>query len=167
MQNQEQNQWCWAAVAVSVNWYYDSHSNWTQCIMANFEFDQTTCCKDGSTTACNRPHYLSTAMYDTGNLADGSPISGAASYDSITNEINNCQPVGMAFSWEKTVDHSVKGAHAVAIAGYGEGILYLEDPAGPISNYFDYDDLTSGECPYYELTITSWDETDFSRRSPY
>jgi transposase-like protein len=167
IQQQQQDQWCWAAVAVSINWYYDSHSSWTQCIMANFEFDQHTCCNDGSTSACNRPHLIWTAMNDTGNLADGSPISGAASYDSITNEIDNCRPIGMGFSWEETAHPSTKGAHAVVISGYSSGTLYLLDPQGQTGNYFDYDDLISGECPYYELTITTWDETDFSRRSPY
>jgi uncharacterized protein YvpB len=133
--------------------------------MANFEFDQTKCCKHGSSAACNKPHYVSTALNDTGNLKQ--QIVGPASYDSITNEIDNCRPVAMAFTWKETDKPSVTGAHAVVIAGYSDGLLYLEDPQGPESNYFDYDDLKSGEGPYYNLTITSWDETDLTQRSPY
>ncbi len=166
IQQQQQLQWCWAAVTVSINWYYDHKSNWSQCIMANFEFDQHTCCIDGSTSACNRPYSLQDALNDTGNLKQS--IAGPASYNSITNEIANCRPVGMGFTWKETDKPSVTGSHAFAITGYGEGLLFVNDPQGQISQNVDYSDLTSGDYPIWnDMTITSWDETDFTRRSPY
>ena len=37
MQHQQQTQWCWAAVSVSVSHYYSPWSGWTQCAMVNAE----------------------------------------------------------------------------------------------------------------------------------
>ncbi len=36
-QDQEQTQWCWAAVAASVAKYYDAETSWKQCTIVNAE----------------------------------------------------------------------------------------------------------------------------------
>src|SRR6266700_5017599 len=68
MQTQQQTQWCWAAVSVSVNLYYDPTSGQTQCAVANTALGQTTCCNDGSTAQCNQPWFLYLALQIVGNL---------------------------------------------------------------------------------------------------
>jgi len=53
MQPQQQTQWCWAAVSVSINLFYHPASGRTQCAVANTAMGQTTCCQDGSSAQCN------------------------------------------------------------------------------------------------------------------
>jgi hypothetical protein len=124
MQPQQQTQWCWAAVAVSVSHYYDPSSTWTQCGLANGELNQTTCCQDGSSAACNVPWFLDRALQRTGNLNAFS--SGVTSFAGVRTEINGGRPLGVRIGW------SGGGGHFAVIAGYkpgpGEQRLAIEDP---------------------------------------
>ena len=68
VEHQTQTQWCWAAVSNSVSHFYDAGSTWTQCTIVNAELGQSTCCSNGSSSACNKPWYLDKALTRVGCL---------------------------------------------------------------------------------------------------
>src|SRR5258708_20108493 len=93
MQTQQQTQWCWAAVSVSVNLYYHPTSGQTQCTVANTAMGQTTCCTDGSTAECNQPWFLDQALQIVGNL--NALTSGKTALTNIKPEINQSRPFSL------------------------------------------------------------------------
>lgn len=124
MEHQQQTQWCWAAVSTSVSHYYDASSAWTQCTVVNGELGQSTCCKSGSSAACNQPWYLDLALTRTGNLAAVS--AGTTSFAGTRGEIDAGRPLGARIGW------SGGGGHFVVLAGYkpdpGSERVAIEDP---------------------------------------
>ncbi|HEX9274821.1 MAG TPA: papain-like cysteine protease family protein [Casimicrobiaceae bacterium] len=120
MQPQQQTQWCWAAVSVSVNLYYHPASGQTQCAVANTAMGQTTCCVDGSTAQCNQPWFLDQALQIVGNL--NVVTSGKAALTRIKAEIDHCRPLCLRIAWNGG------GGHFVAVYGYTHGYISIGDP---------------------------------------
>lgn len=121
MQRQLQSEWCWAALSTSVALFYDAGSPWTQCTVANAGLDQTTCCQDGGTAACNQPNYLEKALALVGHLQ--SDFGGALAFGAIREQIDGGRPIGLCIDW------TGGGGHFVAVDGYdvnGE-ILDVQD----------------------------------------
>ena len=110
MQRQQQDNWCWAAVAVSVSDFYIPPSPWTQCRIADAELDQAICCHDGASAACNQWWYLNRALDRTTHLVNWD--EGMISLKAITHEIDNGRPVGVRVEW------AGGGGHFVVVAGY-------------------------------------------------
>jgi hypothetical protein len=127
MQAQQQTNWCWAAVSTSVSHYYDASSTWTQCEVANGELGRTDCCAGGASTSCNVYGTLDTSLSRVGHLDH--MASGAASFQSVDDEIDAGRPLGIRVAW------SGGGAHFLAIIGY------LEDTV----NYVAVDDPIYGK----------------------
>ncbi len=152
IQHQQQTNWCWAAVAVSVSLYYNSASGWTQCSLANAELGQTTCCANGSTAQCNQPWYLDRALTRTANLS--SWVSGSVGLSTVEQEVDAARLVGVRIGW------SGGGGHFVVIEGYqenGAGYVYIEDPWYGAS-YVGYDTLRTA----YQGS-GSWTHTYYTR----
>ncbi|HEX5928716.1 MAG TPA: papain-like cysteine protease family protein [Solirubrobacterales bacterium] len=122
IQGQEQTQWCWSAVAVSVAEFYEP-GGWTQCQMVCDELEQSSCCEDGSTEECNQPWYLDQALERAGvfNGMEGVPPAGIAP---IPSEISSGHLFCARIEW------SGGGGHFVVIDGYTEDEtrLAIEDP---------------------------------------
>jgi len=96
MQEQEQTNWCWAAVSVSVAQFYND-PNWTrQCALANAVLGDilggADCCTDGGSEACNRPWDLQPALLKMDHLED--VVSGPLTFEGIEVEIQKQRPVG-------------------------------------------------------------------------
>lgn len=156
MQFQQQTQWCWAATSVSVSRYYTPWSGWTQCDMVNQEKGQTTCCQDGSTSACNQPHVLDAplARADVLNFMQG----GTVAYDVVRDEIDAGRPVAWRIGW------SGGGGHFAVIDGYqrfGAEWVAVDDPWYGASDVA-LSTLTGGT---YQGTGT-WTHTYFTQRPP-
>ena len=120
MQTQQQSQWCWAAVSVSVNLYYHPASGQTQCAVANTALGQTTCCADGSTAQCNQPWFLDQALQIVANL--NALTSGKIALTSIKAEINQCRPFCLRIAWNGG------GGHFVTVYGYSRKLIDIGDP---------------------------------------
>lgn len=120
MQHQEQTQWCWSAVSVSVNLYYTPTSVQTQCAVANTAMGQATCCQDGSTPQCNQPWFLDQALQIVGNLNAWS--SGKAALPTVKAEIDQCRPFCLRIAWNGG------GGHFVAVYGYQGRHVNIGDP---------------------------------------
>ena len=109
MQHQEQSNWCWSAVSVSVKLFYSPGFPITQCEQANRQFALTTCCGSGATTTCNVPWFLNEALSGLGNLV--SWAGGAMPFADVTIQLDASRPIGCRIGW------SGGGGHFVAIDG--------------------------------------------------
>jgi hypothetical protein len=152
MQEQTEDQWCWAAVAVSVNNYFFPGSKLTQCQMASAVFKKNCCAKKH---LCDWPAKLQRALEELRNqTATGSrQLTFPApckmlSFDEIETEIKNCLPVCVRIGWADG------GGHFVVIYGCersasGEESVDVADPLFGDSNLdyreFSYAYLGSGQ----------------------
>ena len=59
MEPQEMGLWCWAAVSLSVEKYFDASTTRTQCSIAS-DVKQKSCCTDR--TSCNEADELQVAL---------------------------------------------------------------------------------------------------------
>ncbi|MFJ6558228.1 papain-like cysteine protease family protein [Streptomyces luteogriseus] len=164
MQYQDQPMWCWAATASSVADYYDTSTVHPQCFLAEWAFNNSTCCENGGTNACNRPFSTDLALIHLGNYSISSP--GAAAYAKVADEIDAQRPVVAVIVW------TTNTGHAAAVTGYLE-IPPTGNPAGfpfPIqylrvqdsfygTSYVLYDAF----CSYYQSSGT-WVYTFFTKR---
>ncbi len=157
LQHQQQTQWCWAAVSVSVSHYYVPWSTWTQCEMVNQELGQTTCCVNGSTSQCNQPNVLSSPLQRVG--AFDRMTSSDAGMNDIAGEIDAGRPLCWRIGW------SGGGGHFAVIEGYrrlpAEWVA-VDDPWYGASD-LPLSTLTTGG---YQGT-GDWTHTYFTRRPPF
>ena len=142
-QTQEQSEWCWSAVSVSVSLFYNATSGWIQCSMANQELGGTTCCQDGATDNCDRPWYLDRALTRTRNLNN---ISwGPSSFAQVVTEIQQGRALAVRISWSG----SGNAGHFLTIAGFDDSdpanlLVYVVDPApGTAPGWVPYNTLVS------------------------
>jgi len=155
MQHQEQTNWCWAAVSVSIANYFStpgpSGGPWRQCDVANAELGQSTCCSNGSTSDCNQDWYLDRALTRVSHLAG--PVTPAPeSFTYVQLEITAQRPVGVRIGWYGG------GGHFVAVTGYddtnGAQQVDIEDPWYGPSTY-DYGSFVSA----YQSGAGQWTHT--------
>lgn len=135
IQQQQQNQWCWAATTVSIDAYYDPRTKHTQCEMANTIHGQTTCCVNGRTPACDRPATTGDVLNKIGRLRQ--QTEQAEPFAALDTEISAGRPVGARIVWKNNL-----GAHAVVIAGVGDNtnpVITVHDPGDQSSTTMRYD----------------------------
>lgn len=157
MQHQQQTQWCWAATSVSVAKHYRSWSGWTQCLMVNAEKGQTTCCTNGSSSACNQPHVLD-APLNRAEVLDHM-VGGTLSYSDLQDEINAGRPVAWRIGW------GGGGGHFAVIEGHrvlGGQWVAVDDPWYGASDV-PLATLTGGT---YQGNGT-WTHTYFTKPQPF
>jgi hypothetical protein len=124
MQHQQQDNWCWSAVSVSVKLFFTPGFAITQCEQANRQLSQTTCCGSGGPTVCDQPWYLDRALSGLGNLASVS--AGTTPFPDLIAQLNLSRPIGCRIGWFGG------GGHFVAIDGCDPSspnqILTIKDP---------------------------------------
>jgi Papain-like cysteine protease AvrRpt2 len=112
MQTQEKNQWCWAAVAVSVRRYFEPFSTWNQTALATKVVSPTIA--PGATynnpDALNQPAKLQVALKEVGNLRE--TLARRLTFDELQRELDAGRPVCLRIAWDGG------GAHFVVISGY-------------------------------------------------
>ena len=129
-QPQEQDSWCWAAVAASVSAFYTAGSGLTQCAVATQligALAQVNCCSTPLPCICNNGAKLSDALKVTENYV--TDASGSMTFADIETEIDAKRPIGCCISWGDSSDKN----HFVAIYGYDSATqdLYVGDPQYP------------------------------------
>jgi hypothetical protein len=110
---QEQDFWCWSAVTVSVNRYFDAGTSWTQCKLASAEYIGNDCCANGLSDQCNKPYNTPDSLRDLGNLE--ATQKSAAGFQTILNEINDGHPLVCRMSWGGS-----GATHVVIIYGFAQ-----------------------------------------------
>jgi len=137
VEHPQQTQWCWAAVSNSVSHFYDAGSTWAQCTIVNAELGQSTCCTNGSSSACNKPCYLDKALTRVGCLL--SWASGTLSFATVKSLINGGRPPCARQGW------SGGGGHFMAIVCYFEGLLGLLSGSGSTAKRVQISDPWYGD----------------------
>jgi len=135
MQYQRQNQWCWAALAVSVAQYYTPTSTVTQCSMATWAFGNAAkvdCCtaQAGPLYPCNQPYQVDTALAYLGNL-NPPTLNQSLLFSDVVNQIFAATPIGIRIVWQG----GGNVGHALCITGYdctdpsaANALIELKDP---------------------------------------
>ena len=95
---QSQSEWCWAACAQMVLWYYGSRQV-RQCDFADWLFGQRACCKHPSSSLCNWPCRIEdvSSIYSRWNLQ--SSLHKAVSFEILEREIKDRRPVEVGYLW--------------------------------------------------------------------
>jgi hypothetical protein len=124
MHPQQQSNWCWSAVGISVAQFFNATSWPQQCVLASQELGQT-CCPVGTNPAvCDVPWYLERALQRVGHLKNWA--NGSSPMATIQGEINGQRPLGARIGW------NAGGGHFVALSGYSSSpsgdFVTVEDP---------------------------------------
>lgn len=125
MSHQQQQNWCWAAVALTVTRYYNTTSTWiSQCQIASSGLGFMCCPYGRNCQDCDTPWRLDLALGVTNNFNTWAP--GQASISQIVVEIDGGKPLGVRIGWSNGT------GHFCCITGYwmcdGETMLHIEDP---------------------------------------
>ena len=130
MQEQKLDQWCWAAVAVSIANYVKPDSAPSQCEVASRVFTKVSggCCGGSISDACDQPATLTQAL-DAVHHDAGVPILGPLKFTKIQEVIDGGWPIPVRIVWEDNPGN----AHFVVISGYafsqvGDQLLQVDDP---------------------------------------
>lgn len=129
MESQELDQWCWAAVAMSVANYIRPNSAPDQCQLAAQVLEVPGgCCGASISSACDQPAGLIDAL-DAVNCHAGDPIPGPVGFAQIQEAIDGGWPIPVRIVWED----SPGNAHFVVISGYafsqrGDPLVEVDDP---------------------------------------
>jgi hypothetical protein len=121
---QQQNQWCWAAVAVSIARYFERTSSLTQCALATSvlrgDLHGADCCSDliplcldqnpRQSVLCDRPRSTGDALFVTGNVGGPAPLSPLG-FDDIKQRLGAGSLIACG------IDEN-GGSHASVIYGY-------------------------------------------------
>jgi hypothetical protein len=157
MQPQQQSQWCWAAVSVSVAGFYTSWSRWTQCMMVNAEFGHTDCCINGASAQCNQPNVLDSPLQRAGVFDH--MVGGDVGIGVIKAEIDAGRPLCWRIGW------AGGGGHFAVIEGYRllpQQWVAVDDPIFGQSD-LPLTTLTGGA---YQGT-GDWTHSYYTRRPPF
>jgi hypothetical protein len=164
MQTQDETEWCWAAVAVSMNAYLDPPAlnavpTWTQPSLATqvlaqeLQWNPPVDCSMDPNQTCDKPAGLDVALSITSNLRQGGAMFNCfLDFASIQGWIDQQLPIGARILWPEG------GAHFVALSGYlafasGDQKVVVQDPLyGP--SVQDYSSLR-GQYVYRG----SWNDT--------
>jgi hypothetical protein len=127
IQPQERSEWCWAAVAVSIERYFDPQSALTQCAIANAVLgSEKVCCQNGS--GCNEAATLISALQQINRLKR--ILTRPLTFPELQRELDAGLPVCARIRW--------KGGHAHFIVLVGYRVLPprtqhvdVEDPFNP------------------------------------
>jgi hypothetical protein len=153
METQTEMFWCWNAVAVSVDHYFDPVSQLTQ--------DQFAVQALGVALAdADQPYYLQDALADLDKL--GEFLQGYyLTFEEIQQQLAAGLPVGVHTAWNGG------GSHYVLIVGYGlspggNPVVYVSDPLLGDSNIaaWDYDSFVLAYDPAYAQSAEgAWVDT--------
>jgi hypothetical protein len=150
MEHQQETNWCWAAVAVSIHKFLNS-GNLTQGAIATdvlHDENQIPTGVDCSTNPgyCNYPAALDDALRISGDLRPGGFLKDQyLDFDSIKKFVNKGLPLAARIVWASG------GAHFIVLDGYREfqsGLkqVHVQDPHYDAS-FQDYDALVQDYPP--------------------
>lgn len=126
---QEQELWCWAAVADFVAEWMSYKKE--QCNIASWCLPQVCAAACTSDTPCNVHHTLVNGVLQAGHTA--TELSGAISPAVLTLELKKKRPVGVRIAWKDKNPHG----HFVAVIGLGDApnTFDVYDPARIAAKY--------------------------------
>jgi len=167
MKEQEQCNWCWAAVAASISSFMPLPPGMpaplSQCQVAS-EVIGSDCCNDGHAlygcpnSPCNQPELVENALNRIGHY--GGSNSDVPDQTTVTGQIDGNCPIVGKIQWNDAQPQN----HYVLIVGYttdSSGVFALliadpSDPTGTISQSYSRDELASGGYRQYGQWIGTY-----------
>jgi hypothetical protein len=134
IEQQHETDWCWDAVSVSLEHYFDPTSTLTQ-----EQFAVKTL--GVPLKEADQPFFLSTALTDL-KLLNGDPLDGFLSFSDIQAQIDANLPVCVKIGWNEG------GFHYLIISGYG--VSPAGDPQVHVSDPI-----------FTDFNVTTWDYAAF------
>ena len=140
--------WCWAAVSLSVEEYFNKGTLWTQCKIAS-EVKQKDCCADSE--QCDYADQLELALTKVGRFRR--MLARRLTVPELRNELSAKYPVCARIGWCNG------GGHYVVVAGYDASksadnpILEIADP------WFGANPLSYTEFSFYYNHRGKWTHT--------
>jgi hypothetical protein len=136
---QQQVEWCWAAIAVGVEKYFDPSSTLRQCDIASSVTGNQCCGLAGGSVACNQPEKLQDALSSIGRLR--AVLRRPLRFEEVQREIDAGRPVAARVEWGSG------GAHFVLMDGYrilssGARHVHVSDPLNSPSEV-DFDEFAN------------------------
>jgi hypothetical protein len=156
MEIQQHDNWCWAAVSVSVANFYGT-TNWSQCDLAAKELNLDCCGADGPVQGnggCNRDWHLDTPLSRVGHFDRMS--SSSAAFALVCGEINLHRTLCARVAWNGG------GAHYVALGGWsidatGTEFVDVYDP------YYDFSQIPYSKfVSSYQPVGNAWTHSYFT-----
>lgn len=112
-QRQIGDNWCWAAVSVSIRNFQRPASPLAQCELAKIQLTHTDCCTEPLPKDCDKKSRLEVALQNAGVAADNR--KGSLSFNDLKQRLLANKPVCCAIRWASG------GFHFVQIDGFVEG----------------------------------------------
>jgi Papain-like cysteine protease AvrRpt2 len=153
--HQQQVNWCWAAVTLGVESFFNPATTSTQCDIANVALGRRDCCPARTGNPCDRTWYLDRTLINVGHLASQSPTP--SDFGTVRNQIAAKVPLCCRIGWAGPED----GGHFVALSGWSiddNGTQYVDvnDP------FYDFNQPTFADfCSSYQ-TSGSWTDSYFT-----
>lgn len=160
--HQMQDQWCWAAVALSICRFFKDQRWQQQCDVVNEIFGpirgDTDCCTDGASSTCNMPWALDIVLNTAGHLLQ--PVRGIVTFDEVKQQVLVQKRPFAA----RIMLADLMTAHFVVVigcdeAGDGRQWVKVADPGGSTgnTNTIEYSALLNDYMPG-----ASWDQSYFT-----
>jgi hypothetical protein len=155
METQQQTQWCWAAVAVSVSKFYEASSTITQCRVANMVLGQNGCCANPA--PCNVDNFLEDALGEAGHF---NRLDFDLTFSDVDGEMRQGRPLGCRIGWFGGGGHFVviHGTSTDASGGSFKNWVAVADPLYGPSDYL-IDDFASA----YRQGSGEWTHSYFTQ----
>jgi len=159
LQKQKMMNWCWAAVSVSVERFFDPESHLRQCDMIrSVNPELQGCCASPTPEVCDRTALLQDALGARLQKAQKGPLG----FDRLQEEIDHQLPVCARIGWD---GGSEVAGHFVVIAGYGsspngQALVHVLDPFFR-SGLWPYSALVSAG---YQRRNGQWTDTFLLKR---
>ena len=139
IETQKMDQWCWAAVAVSVNHLYKPGSTLGQCDIAGLVL-QKSCCPHAE--ACNEPQKLQDVLGPSGINLLSEVISSSISFEKVKKEGQEQRPVCVRIGWDDTNSGHFVIIDRVGSLQDGDEAVHVLDPLHADS-WLRYSDFVS------------------------
>jgi hypothetical protein len=143
---QEEDEWCWAATGRMTMLYAGGdESVITECAEANDAFDQSSCCSNGGTSACNKPWL---PIYEDWGFS-AKARSAYLSWDSFKASIDAGKPVAFLWRWKSGGGHYqvAKGYYEDLTTSPATKMVYVNNPWPPnkgAKTSYTYDNWIGG-----------------------
>ena len=159
-QSQDQQNWCWAAAAVSIDCAYNNGtSRWKQCDIAaeyfkRYDSKNYNCCGSDGPNTCNKSAELENALRIVGHFVRF--IKNPVAFETLTQELTRNRPVGVRILWAGSAT-----GHFVVVAGcYTVGsvdwvlVMDPEHTGGMV--HMPYDTLKNAYPPHRGTWTTTY-----------
>lgn len=139
IEQQAQNQWCWAAVSLSVFRYFNNQTFATQCALVNSVFTPPEdCCQAGSGNDCDQSWDISEVLAQYGFLA--AEVGGPLDFATLQQQIETAQaPVVIRVQFDDGMTDHFMAIVGCAVDAQGNQIVYVADPSQAAGNSCQYE----------------------------